>query len=161
VQLIVRAFLANLIRSYQIREDKANEELLIKLFSEMDGHINNKKMSELTPEDIINNFKQTFEPGQRVCHTRYGYRGIVVDAEHGCSATDSWYYGNQTQPSRHQPWYHILVHGSDQVTYVAESNLEKDISNKKVTHPLVSYFFTRNEKGAYIRNDNFWPETDF
>jgi len=161
IQMMVRAFLANLIRSYQIQKNKENSELLVKLFSDMDMLTNSKKTAELTPEDIINYDKPIFKPGERVCHVRYGYRGIIVDVDQDCMAPDDWYYGNQTQPSRHQRWYHVLVHESDQVTYVAENNLIKDTSNKKVIHPLMSYFFTKTKEGWYIRNDNIWPGTDF
>ena len=161
VQMMVRAFLANLIHSFQIQDDEENSALLIGLFSDMDMKANSKKASELTPEDIINYAKPVFKSGQCVCHKRYGYRGIIVDLDEDCTATDSWYYANQTQPSRHQPWYHVLVHGSDQVTYVAENNLIKDASKANVTHPLLSYFFTKTEEGAYIRNENIWPGTDF
>jgi len=141
IQMIVRTFLANLIRSYQIQDDKINSEMLMRMFNAMDLHVNSKPASELTPEYIIDKANKAYELGQRVYHVRYGYRGIIVDADQGCESTDTWYYGNQTQPSRHQPWYHVLVHGSDQVTYVAESHLAKDVSNKIVTHPLLIYFF--------------------
>ncbi len=161
VQMIVRRFLANLIHSFQVQDDEENTELLIGLFSDMDRNADSKKASELTPEDIINFAKPAFKSGQCVCHKRYGYRGIVVDVDQDCTATDSWYYSNQTQPSRHQAWYHVLVHGSDQVTYVAEGNLIKDTSKANVTHPLLSYFFSKTAEGSYIRNENIWPGTDF
>ena len=86
---------------------------------------------------------------------------VIVDIDQECEATDDWYYGNQSQPSRQQAWYHVLVHGSDQVTYVAQSNLMKDFSKEKMNHPLVSYFFRKTKEGHYIRNSNPWPETDF
>jgi heat shock protein HspQ len=159
--MMVRAFLANLIRSYQVKEDEVNSEFLIGLFDSMDRHASRKKTSELTPEDIINFTDLSFNPGQCIRHKRYGYRGIIVDVDLDCTATDSWYYANQTQPSRYQPWYHVLVHASDQVTYVAENNLIKDRSNASVTHSLLSYFFTKANDGSYIRNDNIWPGTDF
>ena len=161
IEMIVRAFLVNIIRSYQIQEDRANCEVLMGLFDEMDLRANSKIVSELTPNDIINSNKPRFQPGHCVRHQRYDYRGIVVDVDSECEATDDWYYGNQTQPSRHQPWYHVLVHGSDQVTYVAENHLIEDRSRAKLTHPLLSYFFSKTEEGGYIRNDNIWPETDF
>lgn len=160
-QTMVRQFLANLIRAYQIQEDKENSKILMELFRTMDRQVNGKRMFDLTPEDIINYVKPVFRSGQRVGHVRYGYHGIIVDVDDECKATDDWYYGNQTQPSRHQPWYHVLVHGSDQVTYVAENNLVKDTSEEKMTHSLLSYFFTKSKDGHYIRNDNPWPETDF
>jgi heat shock protein HspQ len=158
---IVRCYLANLIHAYKVREDEENCRLFIELFREMDLQVEKKIVSELTPEDIIHHAKPLFTAGQRVHHTRYGYRGIIVDVNPDCRATDEWYYGNQTQPKRNQPWYHILVHGSDQVTYVAQSHLVEDKSNGRVKHPLLSYFFKKDKDGCYVRNDHPWPETDF
>jgi len=158
---MVRRFLANLIRAYQILEDEDNSEALISLFQDMDIRVSSKEIGELTPEDIIHYAESCFKSGQCVAHSHYGYRGIIVDVDLECKATDDWYYGNQTQPSRHQPWYHVLVHGSEQVTYVAESNLKEDTSNEKMTHPLLTYFFRKTKEGRYVRNDNPWPETDF
>jgi len=160
-QGMVRRFLANLIRSYQMQEDEKNSELLMRLFRDMDAFTNCKQVSELTPEDIINCAKPLYRPGEWVCHVRYGYRGIVVEVDQECKATDSWYYGNQTQPSRHQAWYHVLVNDSDQVTYAAEENLIKYASKEEIKHSLLFYFFTKDKDGKYVRNNNPWPETEF
>ena len=161
VDSVVRCYLANLIRSYQVREDEVNSRLFISMFREMDIQEERKMAGELIPEDIIHFTKPAYQAGQCVQHLRYGYRGIIVDVNQVCQATDNWYYGNQTQPKRNQPWYHVLVHGSDQVTYVAQNNLAEDVSKEKVKHPLLSYFFERTTEGRYIRNKNPWPETDF
>ena len=49
-------------------------------------------------------------------------------------AGDTWYHSNKTQPSREQPWYHILVHDSGGIsTYVAQSNLKEDTSGQPVS----------------------------
>lgn len=157
---IIKRFLANLIRSYQIQKDELNSELMIELFKELDMRLAVNEISDLSPEDIIGDKKPLFSPGQVLSHKRYGYRGIVVDIDLDCKATDQWYYGNQTQPKQNQPWYHVLVHGSDQVTYVAQSNLFEDDSADEIEHPLISYFFTKTN-GQYIRNGNPWPATDF
>ncbi|MFQ5845905.1 MAG: heat shock protein HspQ, partial [Planctomycetota bacterium] len=63
-----------------------------------------------------------FEPGELVRHRRYGYRGVVAGLDPECRAGDEWYQGNLTQPDRRQPWYHVLVHGAQHTTYVAEEN---------------------------------------
>ena len=157
---VVRRFLANLTRSYQLKENEEESDFMIKLFKELDEHLLDEQFSNIAPEDIILDKISTFKPGQIVRHKRYGYRGIIVDIDHNCQATDSWYYSNQTQPNREQPWLHVLVDGTDQVTYVAESNLELDASEEKIEHPLLSYFFNESTSGEYVRNDNTWPETD-
>jgi len=99
-----------------------------------------------------------FRPGQLVRHKRYGYRGVVVAFDLECEAEEGWYQSNQTQPGRDQPWYHVLVHGSDQTTYPAQENLEEDRGRQPVSHPLLSYFFTEFVDGRYIRNSRPWPK---
>ena len=100
-----------------------------------------------------------FRPGQLVRHKRYAYRGVVVDLDLFCKAPDSWYMKNQTQPSRNQPWYHVLVDGSSSTTYAAQTSLEEDDSATPITHPLVDVFFTEFNGQSYVRNDRLWPET--
>jgi len=107
-----------------------------------------------TPEEEL----PTFSPGQVVCHITYGYRGLVVDSDPKCQAPDAWYESNQTQPNRHQPWYHVLVDGSHETTYVAQSNLKLDQSGAPVVHPMLNLFFYGVDEAAnkYLRNDVPW-----
>lgn len=91
-----------------------------------------------------------FEVGQVVHHKRYNYRGVVAKTDVECDAPDEWYYGNHTQPDRHQPWYHVLVHGGAE-TYVAEENLELDPSGNEIVHPFVPRMFTMFIHGRYHR----------
>lgn len=97
-----------------------------------------------------------FAPGQLVRHKHYGYRGVVVAADPCCRADDEWYHGNQTQPDRNQPWYHVLVHQSATTTYPAQENLEPDPTGEPVEHPLLDHFFSDFRDGRYIRNDQPW-----
>ena len=39
-----------------------------------------------------------FQPGQVVHHITYNYRGLIVDLDNTCQATDDWYQSNQTNP---------------------------------------------------------------
>ncbi len=98
-----------------------------------------------------------FMPGQLVRHQRYGYRGVVVAADPTCMADESWYSGNRTQPDREQPWYHVLVDNSTQVTYAAHSSLEADPSSEPVDHPFIAHFFDGFDDGVYHRNSQPWP----
>jgi heat shock protein HspQ len=101
--------------------------------------------------------RMRFRPGQLVRHRRYGYRGVVVDGDTSCQADEAWYQSNRTRPERTQPWYHVLVHNSMQVTYAAQSNLEPDDTGDEVVHPYVPYFFSEFRDGEYVRNDQPWP----
>jgi heat shock protein HspQ len=91
-----------------------------------------------------------YQVGQIVHHRRYNYRGVIAKADDACDAEDDWYYGNQTQPAREQPWYHVLVHGGSE-TYVAEENLELDAAGDEITHPYVRRMFTMYMNGRYHR----------
>lgn len=97
-----------------------------------------------------------FVPGELVRHRRYGYRGVVVDFDPECHAPDDWYLSNQTHPRRDQPWYHVLVHGSQQTTYAAEENLEPEYDYEPIVHLLIDGFFDGFEEGYYLRNDRPW-----
>ena len=99
-----------------------------------------------------------FELGEVIVHKRYGYRGVIVEFDKSCKATTSWYESNQTQPDRKQPWYNILVDGSQQVTYVAQSNLSYETTGDPVVHGMINLFFSGydQENKQYIRNDTPW-----
>lgn len=90
-----------------------------------------------------------FEIGQLVHHRRYGYRGVVFDRDAECRADEEWYFKNQTQPPRDQPWYHVLVHGATHSTYVAESNLEPDATHERIDHPMIEDVFQSFIEGQY------------
>ena len=99
-----------------------------------------------------------FEPGEVVQHIRYGYRGVIVDFDSTCKAPDDWYQSNQTRPDKSQPWYHVLVDGNQQVTYVAQSNLEYDQTNLPVVHGMINLFFSgyNQDENKYLRNEVPW-----
>ena len=99
-----------------------------------------------------------FRPGDLVRHRRYGYRGLVVEHDLRCKASQAWYRDNRTQPDRDQPWYHVLVDDSDAVTYAAQTSLLPDESDQEIRHVLVSHFFERGERGGYLRNAKQWPQ---
>ncbi len=94
-----------------------------------------------------------FQVGELVHHKRYSYRGVVAGCDEKCKAPDEWYYRNNTQPARQQPWYHVLVHGGQHTTYVAEENLEPDDGGEQVVHPLTKALFESFHSGSYQPRD--------
>ncbi len=94
-----------------------------------------------------------FTVGDLVHHKRYGYRGVIFERDASCKADDDWYEGNQTQPDRDQPWYHVLVHNATHTTYVAESNLEPDESGELINHPLRDSLFKTFYEGKYHKQN--------
>ena len=97
-----------------------------------------------------------FETGDLVEHVRYGYRGVVVARDPRFCADEEWYASKTTQPSRDQPWYHVLVDRTAQVTYAAQTSLRNDRAGGTVLHPKLAYFFADFQDGRYIRNDRPW-----
>ena len=100
-----------------------------------------------------------FQPGDVVRHRRYGYRGLIVDRDLRCRADQDWYLHNRTRPRREQPWYHVLVHGSDAVTYAAQTSLLPDDTGEPISHVLVQHFFEPLESGRYVRNRTELPRS--
>jgi heat shock protein HspQ len=99
-------------------------------------------------------------PGQLIEHRRNGYRGVIVDVDYYCMADEQWYTSNPSQPTRIQPWYHVLVDNSDAVTYAAESSLVVDDMKNPVQHPYLFHFFNAYQGGAYTRNNRPWPRDE-
>lgn len=96
-----------------------------------------------------------YDLGLVVTHKLYGYRGVIVAVDPSCMAGDTWYKTNKTQPTREQPWYHVLVHDSGGLsTYVAQSNLEEDVSGLPVDHPRIQCYFTKFEDGRYALKES-------
>lgn len=91
-----------------------------------------------------------FAVGQIVHHRRYDYRGVVARVDDECRADDDWYQNNRSQPSREQPWYHVLRHEGE-IHYVAEENLEPDATGEPVDNPYVDRFFVSFYNGRYYR----------
>lgn len=92
-----------------------------------------------------------FSIGQRIHHKRFNYRGLVVDVDPVFDGTVEWYESMAvTRPPKDRPWYRVLVHGSEQLTYVAERNLESDESGEPIEHPLVDTLFREYRNGVYL-----------
>lgn len=97
-----------------------------------------------------------FSIGQVIHHRVFDYRGVIVDVDPVFSGTDEWYETVAlSRPPKDRPWYHVLVDGASHQTYVAERNLEPDISGLPVNHPLLPEYFTDLDKGVYTTKNVF------
>ena len=66
-------------------------------------------------------FRNKFHPGQVIHHKLFDYRGVVVGVDQTFQLSEEWYEEvARSRPPKDQPWYHVLVHGARQATYVAE-----------------------------------------
>ncbi len=92
-----------------------------------------------------------FAIGQVVHHARFDYRGVVVDIDPVFQLSDEWYDEvAKSRPPKDHPWYHVLVHGSDQMTYVAERHLESIADAAPIEHPQIDDYFAEFRDGFYV-----------
>lgn len=92
-----------------------------------------------------------FAVGDLIHHRLFDYRGVIVDVDPDFHGTKEWYQAvAKSHPPKDKPWYHVLVHESFHTTYVAERNLEADVSLIPINHPMIEQFFARFENGRYI-----------
>lgn len=91
-----------------------------------------------------------FFPGQQVSHKLFGYRGLIFDVDPVFSGTEEWYEQMaKSKPPKDAPWYHVLVHEADHVTYVAQQNLEPYPGEDYIDHPMLPHLFNGFEAGVY------------
>ncbi len=103
---------------------------------------------------MMNITKVKFSVGQLVHHRLFGYRGVIADVDHNFQGSEEWYEAvAKSRPPKDKPWYHVLVHGSNYSTYVAERNLEPDDAMEPIDHPMVEHFFSGFDQGGYTRVD--------
>lgn len=98
--------------------------------------------------------KARFLIGQLIHHRLFDYRGVIADVDPVFQASEEWYDTMaKSRPPKDQPWYHVLVNGARHTTYVAERNLEPDLTGEPITHPLLEQIFQGLEAGLYQRRD--------
>ncbi len=91
-----------------------------------------------------------FSPGQLVDHLRFGYRGVIVAVDPVFSLSEAWYQQvARSRPPKDAPWYHVLVDGADQATYVAERHLRQSRDFGQVEHPLLGRYFAAFDGRRY------------
>ena len=94
-----------------------------------------------------------FHPTELIHHRLFDYRGVIIDVDRNFQGTEEWYDTvAKSRPPKNRPWYHVLVHESDHLTYVAEQNLEADDSVEPITNPMLNHFFTTFDNGKYVLN---------
>lgn len=93
----------------------------------------------------------SFGIGQIIHHRLFDYRGVIFDVDPDFQGTEEWFEKNVEagNPSKDEPWYHVLIDQDGRVAYVAESNLEADDPRDPVEHPLLENFFTGFDGNHY------------
>ena len=102
--------------------------------------------------DLRANFPSArFTLGHVMRHRAFAYRGVIVGIDPIYQGSDEWYERvAKTKPPKDKPWYNLLVHEATHQTYVAEENLELDLSKAAIHHPQLWLFFDSFEEGHYF-----------
>ncbi len=99
---------------------------------------------------MMTGLRNKFHRGQLIQHKLFDYHGVVVGVDQTFQLTEQWYEEvARSRPPKDQPWYHVLVHETEQTTYVAERNLEPGRSEQPIDHPLLDHFFDKFSDGFY------------
>ena len=94
-----------------------------------------------------------FHVGQLIHHRLFDYRGVIVDVDATFQGTEEWYEAMaRSRPPKDEPWYHVLVHRAEHMTYVAERNLEPDLTGEPIVHPVLDQYFDELRDGLYQRD---------
>jgi heat shock protein HspQ len=94
-----------------------------------------------------------YDLGQVVRHRKHPFRGVVFDVDPEFANSDEWYMAipEDSRPSKHQPFYHLLAENETDyyVAYVSEQNLVPDETGEPVDHPDVRDLFGDFQNGRY------------
>ena len=93
-----------------------------------------------------------FSVGYVVEHRLFDYRGVIFDVDACFEGSDEWYEQvARSRPPKDKPWYRVLVHSSDQETYVAERHLACAGGGLPIVHPRLDEFFDKKVGDHYVR----------
>ena len=83
-----------------------------------------------------------FQAGQIVKHLKFGYRGVVFQADDVFALSEEWYDQiARSRPPKDAPWYHVLVDNGVHTTYVAERHLAPSRDQTQIKHPSLGEYF--------------------
>ncbi len=153
-----RRVLNNLIRAYRKKGHYQEAQLMSMLDKYVDRHHEKSCDPEPIQDEYFSTLDPAYVPGQLVRHHRGQFRGVIVDFDLNCRGSKSWYQSSRPRPYREQPWYAILIDGSEEAKYMAESVLEPDPGIDRVHNPNVKSYFRMFRNGFYVRNDQSWME---
>ena len=89
--------------------------------------------------------------GQIIEHNKFGYRGVIYDADAQFEGSEEWYETVAiSRPPKNAPWYHVLVDGEETTTYVAERHLKATENLAPIQHELVGLYFSDFIDNKYI-----------
>lgn len=107
----------------------------------------------------LNEFEaNTFKRGQIVKSKSGDYTGLIVDYDMYFLNDDKIYESIKDKPPKNKPWYYLLVHDSNTVTYVSQEQLSLIEEPHEIIHPLTDFFFASFDGTRYTRNSKTWND---
>ena len=92
-----------------------------------------------------------FFVGQIIEHRKIGYRGVIFGIDAEFSLSEEWYEQvARSRPPKDKPWYHVLVHGAEHTTYVAERHLQAAAEPAQIEHPMLGRHFDCFDGARYF-----------
>jgi heat shock protein HspQ len=89
--------------------------------------------------------------GQLVHDALFDFRGVVIDVDATYQESEELYNRmTPNKPPKDKPWYHVLVHSTQQRVYISEQDLEPDLTAEPINHPEINYFFSEFKDGKYV-----------
>jgi len=106
---------------------------------------------------LIKDDSAKYNVGQVIHHTLFDYRGVIVDVDSEFRVGAELLAQEQRPSTANtaeaaRPWYHVLVDGTADRTYVSEQNLEPDCEGGPIDHPDVITYFEKRTDTGYIRS---------
>ena len=99
-----------------------------------------------------------FSIGDVVKHKHFDFRGVIYDVDFEFTNSQEWYESipKDVRPRKNQPFYHLLAEYNEinYEAYVSEQNLEKDVSEEPIKHPLIEEIFTGKKGSGYFKPSN-------
>lgn len=107
----------------------------------------------------LNEFeKAKFPRGTIVRHKIENFIAVVTDYDMYFINDEEVYQKDKDAVSKNQPWYYVLIHQTNAISYVAQERLEELTEKIELEHPLLDFFFDGFNGENYTRNDKTWDE---
>jgi len=92
-----------------------------------------------------------FNMGQLVEHLKFGYRGAIFGVDAEFALTEEWYKEvAKSRPPKDAPWYHVMVDGAANTTYVAERHLTASKDFSQINNPHLGRYFRQFDGERYL-----------
>lgn len=92
-----------------------------------------------------------FNVGQLVDHLKFGYRGVIFAVDAEFSLSEEWYDNvAKSRPPKDSPWYHVMVDGAANTTYVAERHLAAAKDRSQINNPHLGQYFHQFDGHRYV-----------